>query len=752
MTRRVRERGLRVLWITPLRALAADTEQALRAPLEDMNIPWLLETRTSDTSATTRNRQRTRLPHALVTTPESLSLLLARPDAEDLFDNLRAVIVDEWHELMASKRGVQTELALARLRGWQPELRTWGLSATMGNLETALSTLLGVGGWGRLVQGEILKAVRIESLIPATMERFPWAGHLGLKLLPEVIQSIEGNGTTLVFTNTRSQTEAWYQAIIDARPDWIGDVALHHSSLNKDTRDWVEDGLRTGRLRCVVCTSSLDLGVDFTPVDNVLQVGSPKGAARLLQRTGRSGHQPGAESRVTCVPTHAFELVEVAAALDVIRAGHIEARPPIERPLDVLLQHLVTVALGGGFTAEGLLAEVRSTHAYRHLSDAEWRWALDFVTRGGEALRAYPEYARLVEYNGRYGVSNATVARLHRMSIGTIVSDASLTVQYIRGARIGEVEESFAARLKPGDKFVLGGKVLEFARLRDMKVWVRRAKNNRGVIPRWYGGLMPLSTELTAAVRIKLEDARIGIFEGAEMNAVRPTLELQSRMSILPAHDELLIERTRTRDGHHLFFFPFEGRLVHEGLAALFAFRLSRLQPITFTLSVNDYGFELLSPDPAPLNEGLEAGLLSPANLLDDILHSLNTSELAKRQFREIARVAGLVFSRFPGGQKTAKQLQVSSSLLYDVFAKYDPGNLLLAQANREVLERQLESTRLMRTLVRLSESHVMVQEVRRPTPLAFPLLVERLRETVSSETLADRVKKMQQSLEREFQ
>jgi len=740
---------LRVLWLTPLRALAADTEQALRAPLVDLGLPWTLETRTSDTSSRVRDRQRRKLPTALITTPESLSLLLSRENAPDLFRDLRLVVVDEWHELMATKRGVQTELALARLRAWQPALRTWGLSATLGNLDIALRALVGENRNGRLVRGDVPKELRVESIVPETMDRFPWAGHLGLRLLPQVIERIESGGTSLVFTNTRSQTEAWYQAILEARPDWSGDIALHHGSLDKGVREWVENSLRAGKLRCVVCTSSLDLGVDFAPVDTVFQVGSPKGAARLLQRTGRSGHRPGAESCVTCVPTNAFELVEVAAARDAIESGHIEARLPVERPLDVLIQHLVTAALGGGFTAEALLAEIRTTFSYRGLSDAEWEWALDFVTRGGPALRAYPEYRRVIERDGLYKVEDRQIAQLHRMSIGTIVSDAALQVQFTGGERIGSVEESFAARLRPGDRFVLGGRAVEFVRLREMRVWVRRASSKKGLIPRWYGGSLPLSSELTAAVRARLEEARAGILRGEEMNAVRPILDLQAAVSAIPASDELLIERVKTREGFHLFFYPFEGRLVHEGLAALSAFRISRLQPITFTISVNDYGFELLAAEAAPIEAALEAGLLSPDNLADDIVQSLNASELARRHFREIARVAGLIISRFPGGQNSVRQLQASSGLIYEVFERYDPGNLLLHQAHREVLERQLESSRLRKTLDRLSQSRIALLDVRRPTPFAFPLLVDRLRDTISSETLADRVKKMQLSLER---
>jgi ATP-dependent Lhr-like helicase len=743
---------LRVLWLTPLRALAADSEEAMRLPLEALDLPWTLESRTGDTSAAVRSRQRQRLPTALVTTPESLSLLLARNDAAELFTELRAVIVDEWHELMGTKRGVQVELCLARLRRWCPALRTWGVSATLGNLEEARATLLGVGGGaspGRVVHGVMPKSVRVDSLIPPTIERFPWAGHLGTQMLPQVIDAIEEGESAIVFTNTRSQTEIWYQAILGARPDWAGEMALHHGSLDRKTRDWVEDGLRSGKLRCVVATSSLDLGVDFSPVDRVLQIGSPKGVARLLQRAGRSGHRPGAESRVTCVPTHALELLEVAAARDGVEAGAIESRLPVEQPLDLLAQHVVTVALGGGFRPGELLEEVRTTQAYEGLLDDEWAWVLDFVTRGGAALQAYPEFAKVVERDGLLVVDDSQVARRHRMAIGTIVSDASIAVKYMRGARLGSVEESFIARLKPGDRFVFSGKPLEFVRVRDMVAWVRAASSSKGAIPRWMGSRMPLSTELAAALRVRLEEASRGVFRGPEMEAIRSILRIQERWSTIPAAEELLVERVKTREGHHLYFFPFEGRLVHEGLAALFAWRISRHAPISFTMASNDYGFELLSPDEAPLDEALAAGLLSPANLLEDVPASLNATEMAKRQFREIARVAGLIFQGFPHAGKSARQLQASSGLFFDVFTRYDPGNLLVSQAHREVLERQLESSRLGRTLERLAAGRVVISTPKRTPPLAFPLLVDRARESVSSESLSDRVRKMQVALER---
>jgi len=742
---------LRVLWITPLRALVADTENSLRNALLGLNIPWRLEQRTGDTKASIRARQKKQLPTALVTTPESLALLLAREDAKEIFNNLRLVICDEWHELMGSKRGVQTELALARLRIWNPEMRTWGLSATLGNLDIAMATLLG-RGWeqGRMVRGMVPKEVRVDSLIPPHMDNFPWAGHLGVNMLPQVVQAIEEGETTLVFTNTRSQTEIWYQAILAAKPEWAAQIALHHASLERKTRDFVEDGLRAGTLRCVVCTSSLDLGVDFTPVDRVIQIGSPKGVARLLQRAGRSGHRPGVPSRITCVPTHAWELAEVAAARDAYYAGAIESRYPVERPLDLLAQWVVTVAVSGGFEGAEMLDEVRRTYAYRELSDAEWNWVLEFVTHGGEALRAYPEYARVSMEDGKFVISNRMVARRHLLSTGTIVSDSAMDIRYTTGGRLGSVEEAFIARLRPGDRFAFSGKVLQFIRVRDMTAWVKKAPVTAGgVIPTWEGGRMPLSNELAAALRNRFAEARDGRFEGLEMQALKTVFETQASISRVPSGDEFLVERVETKEGHHLFFYPFAGRLVHEGLAALIALRVSRVKPISFSLSCNDYGFELLAPEPAPIEEAFARGLLSTERLAEDIPESLNAAEMARRQFREIARVAGLTFNGYPGQNKSVRQLQASSGLLFDVFMRYDSGNLLLDQANREVLERQLERSRLGQTLERLGRATVVIQDMKRPSPLCFPLMVDRTRNRVSSEKLGDRIRRMAAQVER---
>ncbi len=499
---------LRVLWLTPLRALAQDTVRALREPVDDLALPWSVEARTGDTSGSRKAKQRERFPTALVTTPESLSLLLSYPETETAFGGLVCVVVDEWHELMGSKRGVQTELALARLRRWCPRLRTWGLSATLGNLPQATGTLLGDRAErGRLLVSSLPKPVEARTLLPPTIEKFPWSGHIGLKLLPAVVEAIDRARTTLVFTNVRSQTEIWYRALIEARPDWAEVLGIHHGSLDREQRARAEEGLRNGRLRAVVCTSSLDLGVDFSPVEQVIQIGGPKGVARLLQRAGRSGHGPGRVSRVLCVPAHAFELVEYAAARDALARGRVEPRQPLDAPLDVLAQHLVTVALGGGFVRDELLAEVRATRAYRGLTNEAFQWALEFVMRGGRSLGAYPDFCRVVEENGRCVVKSTTIARMHRMNIGTITSDAAVSVQFLNGTRLGSVEESFVARLKQGQHFIFGGRVLKLVRVHQMVAQVRSAKRATGIVPQWEGGRSPLSSLLADEVRRVLQRA-----------------------------------------------------------------------------------------------------------------------------------------------------------------------------------------------------------------------------------------------------
>ena len=748
--------ALSVLWLTPMRALAADTTRALCDPMEALVPTWTIGLRSGDTTSAERSAQDKRLPTVLVTTPESLTLQLARADALDTLAHVQLVIVDEWHELLGNKRGVQVQLALARLRQRRPALMTWALSATLGNLDEALATLVGAPSRDvpapALVRGDVAKTIVIDTLLPERAERFSWGGHMGLRMLPQVVQAIEESGTTLAFTNTRSQAERWYQALLDARPDWAGVIALHHGSLAREVREWVELGLKSGTLRAVVCTSSLDLGVDFLPVDRVLQIGSAKGIARLLQRAGRSGHAPGRPSRVTLVPTHSLELVEAAAARHAAQAGQVEARHSPHEPLDVLVQHLVTIALGGGFVPAELLAEVRTTTAYRGLAEANWQWCLDFVRQGGPSLATYPDFQRVApDELGVWRVPDARLARRHRVNIGTIVSDASINVQYVQGGPLGSVEESFVARMKPGDCFLFGGRLLELVRIHQMTAYVKKAPAGRGAVPRWNGGRMPLSNTLADAVLRELDAADHGVFDSPEMRCVRPLLEIQRAWSALPTPGTLVAETWKSREGWHLFLYPFAGRQVHLGLASLLAWRAAQPEQATFSIAINDYGLELLSAREIAWAErlpGLLATSDAPGALLAQVLASLNATELSRRRFREIARIAGLIFQSHPGERQSNRQLQASAGLYFDVFRKYDPGNRLLAQAESELLSQELDVDQLAAALRRMGEQALRLIALARPSPLAFPLMVERFREKLTNESLTDRIARMVADLE----
>ena len=745
--------GLRLLWITPMRALAADTARQLRAPLQDLALKWTVGVRTGDTDSAERAQQAKLLPEVLITTPESLSLMLTRAESAEQLSGLSLIVVDEWHELIGTKRGVQLQLALARLRRWaRAPLPVWGLSATLGNTEHAMHVLLNRLD-GVLVRGRIDKTLIVDTLLPNEPGRFPWAGHLGMKMLQPVIAEIASSTVSLVFTNTRSQAELWYQAILEAKPQWAGLIALHHGSLAKEVRDWVELGLKEGRLKAVVATSSLDLGVDFLPVERVLQIGSPKGVARLMQRAGRSGHAPGRRSRVTLVPTNTLELVEAAAARTAAREGRIESRGAPQNALDVLVQHLVTIALGTGFVEDELLAEVRDTWSYRTLTEDDWNWTLDFVGRGGEALRAYPDYQRVTRGDdGVHRVVNARIGQRHRMSIGTIVSDSAMLVKMMNGRDVGTIEESFIGRLRKGDTFLFGGRILELTRVHEMTAYVKVAKNRSGAVPRWQGGKMPLSSEMADAALRELEGALAGHYEAPEMKLARPLIELQAKWSRVPTRGTLVVESMRSNEGRHLFVYPFAGRHGHIGLASLLAYRIGQGTPSTFSISVNDYGFELLSPVDIDWMGAWQARseiLLSADHLLEDVLASLNAGELALRRFREVARISGLIFQGYPGAPKSTKQLQASSGLFYEVFRKYDGGNKLLLQAEREVLEQELDLERLRAALERMRRQHIVYRLLARPTPFAFPLMIDRMREQVSTEKIGARIERMVADLER---
>ncbi|MFP8487674.1 ligase-associated DNA damage response DEXH box helicase [Gracilimonas sp. Q87] len=746
------ENGLKILWITPLRALAKDIQKALQLSVNDMGIPWEIGRRTGDVSQSIKQKQNRKMPEVLITTPESVHILMAQKKYKRHFKNLDAVIVDEWHELLGSKRGIQTELGLSRLRSLRPDLSVWGISATIGNLDEALEVLVGpeTGSDSVIIKASIQKNIEAVSILPDKVENFPWYGHLGLKLLPKILPIIDKSRSTLIFTNTRAQSEIWFQNLLETRPDLAGTIAIHHGSLDRKVRDWVETSLHEGMLKAVVCTSSLDLGVDFSPVETVIQVGSPKGVARFMQRAGRSGHQPGSTSKIYFVPTHALELVEASALRSAINTEEMESREPILKPYDVLIQYLVTLAVSDGFYPDETFSEIKNTFAYQTLSIKEWEAILQFITVGGKSLSQYNEYSKVdIEDNGLYKVNDRRVSRRHRMSIGTIASDAMLRVKYLSGKTLGAVEEWFIAQLNTGDTFWFAGRNLELVKINEMTVYVKRTKGKSSKVPAYLGGRMSLSSNMTHILRKKMHQAVSGDFSDIELRALEPLFKIQNDWSILPDQDQFLIEKSFSREGCHLFFFPFEGRYVHEGMSALIAHRISKMTPITFSIAMNDYGFELLSDQDIPIEAALENNLFSTNDLVEDIMASINSAELAKRRFREICQVSGLVFKGFPGQAKTKKHLQMSSSLFFDVFTEYEPDHLLLQQAFDEVMSYQLDEVRLRKALKKISEQEIIFKQTERFTPYAFPIMVDRLREKLSSEKLIDRIRKMQKQLEK---
>ena len=768
--------GLQLLWITPLRALAKDIGRAMEEVIDELGMNWKVGIRNGDTSMSERAKQKRQVPEVLIITPESLHLLLAQKNYPEVFKTLKIISVDEWHELLGSKRGVQVELALSRIIGQRVEdskptnkskfnspLNIWGISATIGNLQQAKDVLLSPLSLLGLVDKDFVtvtakidKPIDIESIFPDEIEKYPWAGHLGIKLVDKVIPIIMKSKTTLIFINTRGMSEMWYQALLNACPDLAGVIALHHGSIEQELRFWVEENLHTGNLKAVVCTASLDLGVDFRPVETVIQVGSPKGVARFLQRAGRSGHRPGEVSKIYFLPTHSLELIEAAALKEATEIKLIESREPRILCFDVLIQYLSTLAISDGFYPENIFKEIKSTFCYREITKEEWQQILHFATAGGVALQQYDDYKKIEIIDGLYKINNRRIAMRHRMHIGTIVSDPMMKVKFISGGYVGVIEEWFIAGMQPGDVFTLAGRTLEFVMIKDMTCLVRKSNAKKSRIPSWQGGRMPLSANLGFMLRRKFDEAesfmesgKLKIKNDKELQILKPLFELQQYLSHIPKRNELLIEHIETKDGFHLFVFPFEGRLVHEAMAAILAYRISLLTPITFSFAMNDYGFELLSDQPIPLDYSNAYTLFSPEHLFEDIQRSLNSVEMARRKFRDIAVIGGLIFQGFPGEQKKARHLQSSASLLFNVFSEYEPNNLLLRQAYNEVMEQQMEEQRLHDMLERIQKGKIIITFPKRLTPFCFPIKVDSMREDLSSEKLEERVKRMQLQLEK---
>jgi len=760
--------GLQLLWVTPLRALAKDIGRAMEEVILELGMSWRIGIRNGDTEISERQKQKRQMPDVLIITPESLHLLLAQKNYPEIFQSLKIIAVDEWHELIGSKRGVQVELAISRIvslaSSYEPRamseeknaklsarrstLSLWGISATIGNLEEAKDVLLSsIKKDGVIVKASIKKNIQIESILPDEIEKYPWSGHLGIRLINKVIPIILQSRTTLIFINTRGMSEIWYQSLLNACPDLAGTIALHHGSIDMDLRVWVEEALHEGKLKAVVCTASLDLGVDFRPVETVIQVGSPKGVARFLQRAGRSGHQPGEVSKIYFLPTHSLELVEGAALKTAMELNFIESRQPMLLCFDVLIQYLSTLAISDGFYPDEIYNEIKSTYCFREMTEYEWEEILHFISAGGAALQQYDEFKKVEIIEGLYKINSRKTAMRHRLHIGTIVSDSMMKVKFISGGYVGVIEEYFISRLNPGDVFTLAGRNLEFVMIKDMTALVRNSNAKKSIVPSWQGGRMPLSANLGIMLRKKLNEALSIYKKEVELNILKPLFELQQNLSHVPKENELLIEHIETKDGYHLFAYPFEGRLVHEAMAALLAYRISRIVPITFSFAMNDYGFELLSDQPIPVDDSNVYELFSPENLTTDIQRSVNSAEMARRKFRDIAVIGGLIFQGYPGEYTKARHLQSSASLLFNVFTEYDKNNLLLRQAYHEVMEQQMEEARLRNMLERVQESKIIITFPQQLTPFCFPLKVDSMRENFSSEQLEDRVKKMQMQL-----
>lgn len=748
--------GLLMLWITPLRALTNDIQKAMQTVVDDIGLPWKVAVRTGDTSSNEKQALKRKPPEILLTTPESLHLMLAQKEYEKTFKNLKLLVCDEWHELLGTKRGVQVELGLSRLKTianqHASQLQIWGISATIGNLAQGLQVLLGNSysqNQHKIIKADINKKLQIKSIIPKEVEKYSWAGHIGLKLLPEVMQIVAKSKTTLIFTNTRAQAEIWYHAILNNYPDYAGIMAMHHGSLDNELRNWVENALHAEILKVVVCTSSLDLGVDFRPVDTIIQIGSPKGVARFMQRAGRSGHQPGEISRAWFVPTHSLELLEGACLKYAIHHQIFETRDPVLLAFDVLIQYLITLAVSDGFYPAIIFKEVKATFAYADITQKEFNELLSFITTGGKSLSQYDEFLKVEIEDGLYLVKNRKTAMQHRLSMGTITSSISMRIKFLSGGNIGSIEETFVSRLKTGDNFWFAGRSLELIKVKDMIAYVKKSNKTKGIIPSWAGGRMPLSSQLSDVFRKKLDEVALGVETDEEVIALHSLFHLQKQDSHLPRSQDFLIERLETKDGFHFFFYPFEGRLVHEGIASVFAYRLAKFKSATFSIAMNDYGFELLTDEDMPLEYAIENQLFSSENLLGDIQHSLNANEMAKRRFRDIANIAGLVFTGYPGKPIKNKHLQSSTSLLFDVFNEFESNNLLIKQAYNEALAYQLEEFRLREAFRRIQSQNYIIKKTNKPSPFAFPIMVDRLREKLSTETLEERVAKMVIRLEK---
>jgi len=708
--------GLHTLYISPLKALAQDVKRNLLTPVEEIGLPIRVETRSGDTPSERKARQRVRPPHILLTTPESLSLLLSYPESAELFAGLRRVVIDEVHAFATGKRGDLLTLALSRLQALSPGMRRVALSATLGDPESYRAWLApgGVSTSVALVEGEAGAPPEVEILQPVD-SRVPWGGHAGTWAVPQVYDLIRKHRTTLVFTNTRFLAEYLFQQLWDANDDTLP-IGIHHGSLSREARAKVEGAMARGELRALVCTASLDLGVDWGDIDLVVQMGAPKGSSRLLQRIGRANHRLDTPSHAVLVPGNRFEFLEALAACDAVAAGQRDGDEFRPGGLDVLAQHVMGRACAGPFDEAALLAEIRSAWAYDWLDAPTWQRVLAFVATGGYALRAYDRFRRIVrDPSGQWRLAHPDQAARHRLNAGIIIDSEMLEVRFRNGRALGKVEEGFGAQLAPGDTFRFAGLDLEVEALRDSAVVVHAAKRS-GQIPSYMGARMPLTTHLADRVRALLSD-RAG---WARMpDDVREWLEMQDWRSAMPGPDALMVESFPHGGRAYTVFYTFEGWNANQSLGMLITRRMEHagLSPMGFV--ANDYALAVWGLKPV-VDPG---ALLTPTILADEFDDWVQNSYLLRRAFREVAVISGLVERQHPGKRKTGRQVTFSTDLIYDVLRKYEPGHMLIEAAWADARARLTDLGRLAAALERAARqlNHIVLDRV---SPLAVPLLV----------------------------
>ena len=713
--------GLHTLYVSPLKALAHDVQRNLLTPIEELDLPIRVETRSGDTPSDRKKRQRTRPPHVLLTTPESLSLLLSYPDSFELFRGLKRVVIDEVHAFATGKRGDLLALALARLQAIAPGMRRAALSATLANPEGFREWL---APWGdidsvRLVEGDAGARAEVEILLPDE-ERVPWGGHAATWAIPQLYEQIRANRTTLIFTNTRFLAEYIFQNLWDVNEENLP-IGVHHGSLSKEARRKVEGAMARGELRALVATASLDLGVDWGDIDLVVQMGAPKGSSRLLQRIGRANHRLDQPSRALLVPGNRFEFLEATAAKEAVDEGKRDGEEFRPGGLDVLAQHVMACACAAPFQEAELLAEVRSSLSYAWLDEEIWERVLSFVETGGYALKAYDKFKRIVrDADGVWRLSHPEQAQRHRMNAGIIIDAEMLDVRISagrgRGGRsLGKVEERFAASLSPGDTFAFAGMSLEVIKVQDMEVVVKAAKAS-AMIPSYGGARLPLTTHLADRVRTMLVD-RAGWARFPD--DVREWLEVQDWRSQMPGPGQLLVESFPHAKRHYSVYYTFEGWNANQSLGMLITRRMEDRGLMPGGFVANDYSLAVwgLKPvrDPAPL--------LSPDILQDEFIEWVQNSHLLRRAFREVAVIGGLVERQHPGKRKTGKQVTFSTDLIYDVLRKYEPDHVLLEAAWADARTRLTDVGRLGDLLDRSAEQLVHV-ELDRVSPLAVPVMV----------------------------